>query len=99
VTEVLIASFVVSGFLSLELRSAHAFFESKFPTGVDFRALLTSLVYPELRTGRKFENRGESVAVVADRDHEQLFQSFAYQLVGEIGPVVDQRGDDLSRIG
>jgi hypothetical protein len=43
--------------------------------------------------------RGGSVADLPERDHEQMLEPLAYHLVGEIGPVMDQRGNDLSRIG
>ena len=36
---------------------------------------------------------------LAERDHKQMLEPLAYHLVWEIGPVMDQRGNDLSRIG
>ena len=39
------------------------------------------------------------MANVAERDHEQVLEALAYDMVGKIGPVMDQGGNDLSRIG
>jgi len=36
---------------------------------------------------------------LAKSDHEQVLETLAHDLVWQIGSVMDERGDDLSRIG
>jgi hypothetical protein len=70
-------------------------------TGCNLRRPYESYVrrFRQPMRGDRVQRRRASVANVAERDHEQVLEAFAYDMVGKIGPVMDQGGNDLSRIG